>query len=659
MNWIALVAVVVSMTLFYVVGSLITSLYRNKDNDSFYDAFVSLIVGFLAVVVVYALIKTNGNTVLLFVPVIGCLYWIMNRNNISLRVPTIRTNIAPILTILSVSVLAYFYYLFLASKTSINYIPHFDDVFYVFLGEKISNYGIETTNSLYSVDLTGTINATPYHYSELWLNSLLSNVFHLNPMFSFAVVLRSIFLTILVLGMMALARSFTKDKIWLLFAILSVTISPVLIDYSVIEQKQCLAYRSLTMLYSSCYVWSIILYIKDNKNWIFPLVLVPVIHIGTMPVVYTALVLLGLFMIIRERNFRSVLFIILPTLIVAVGILLFYKLFNVPSSSILAQEIVPGDNNMIDYWIQFFSTGEFVQHLYDNFKNYAMYVPYILPLFICAVYMFFRRREKLKRFYNKSINIVVFFIFSTIFGLIYGYFFYPILRFDAAQLHLHVNIPLLNIFTFVSFCVVYKLVEKKHLRLIVSSFIALALVYNASIFYISRRNIAFSPDRDRTQSYITNVCDYFNSNNISYKGGYITEKAPVFSLDVTNGYQFQNFCLGVDFMYMTNLSTYFPDKESIRKAVSDEYGNSKMGLFFLHTYEPSLLKDPFYIYTQLYEKENGETSLDSLRLEFIKAENLQFVVIPKEVRIPLEFGPITDTIFTDDKTGERFVFLKK
>ena len=50
--------------------------------------------------------------------------------------------------------------------------------------------------------------------------------------------------------------------------------------------------------------------------------------------------------------------------------------------------------------------------------------------------------------------------------------------------------------------------------------------------------------------------------------------------------------------------------------------------------------------------------IDSLQLAFIKRYNLGFLKVVSTVEIPSTIMPYIDTLFTDEKTGERFAFLK-
>jgi hypothetical protein len=129
MNWIALIAVITTLLILYLVGNIIASPFRTDSNDSFYDTFVSLVVGFLAITTVYAIGKTGGNTILCIVVVAGLAYLLQTRKKISFQTISLHWQLTHnLLNIIVLSVLFLVYYLFFASKTPINYIPHFDDV---------------------------------------------------------------------------------------------------------------------------------------------------------------------------------------------------------------------------------------------------------------------------------------------------------------------------------------------------------------------------------------------------------------------------------------------------------------------------------------------------------------------------------------------------
>ena len=82
MNWMALLAIIVSLVIFYIAGSFVLWLSRTAPKtDRFYETFVRLIVGLFSVVSVYAIVKTCGNTILWGFLIVGALYLIYAKRN--------------------------------------------------------------------------------------------------------------------------------------------------------------------------------------------------------------------------------------------------------------------------------------------------------------------------------------------------------------------------------------------------------------------------------------------------------------------------------------------------------------------------------------------------------------------------------------------------
>ena len=82
MNWMALLAIIVSLVIFYIAGSFVLWLSRTAPKaDVFYETFVRLIVGLVSVVSAYAIVKTYGNTILWGFLIVGVLYLLYAKRN--------------------------------------------------------------------------------------------------------------------------------------------------------------------------------------------------------------------------------------------------------------------------------------------------------------------------------------------------------------------------------------------------------------------------------------------------------------------------------------------------------------------------------------------------------------------------------------------------
>ena len=72
MNWIALVAIIVSLIILYIVGSFALWIARTKPQaDAFCDTFFRLILGLIVSTTIYASVVTCFNTVQLGFFIIG------------------------------------------------------------------------------------------------------------------------------------------------------------------------------------------------------------------------------------------------------------------------------------------------------------------------------------------------------------------------------------------------------------------------------------------------------------------------------------------------------------------------------------------------------------------------------------------------------------
>ena len=653
MNWMALLAVIVSLVVMYLLGAAIYALFKKEEqSEPFYDTFVSLVVGFLAVTTIYANVKTGGNTILCIVVVAGMAYLLQTRKKISFQTISLHWQLTHnLLNIIVLSALFLVYYLFFASKTPINYIPHFDDVYYTFLSSNLGHFGSETANSVYDGNWH---NATPYHYVELWFLNLLVSVFKTNPMFTYAVVERTIGVTLLATGMMAVARHYSASKLIIVLGIFALTICPFLLDYSIIEQKQCLAYRPLGMFMYCLYIWSFILYFKKNPFWFYPILIAPVFHLGSMPVIYSSIVTFALIKLIIDKDLKHCLHKIVPTVCFASIVVLFYFVINSTS------DVDSDSSSFIEYCLQFYSVSKFGNHLYMNLANYAMFVPYMLPLIVVCAYGFLKNKTLLTSIWNEYKNVFLFFCISTCFGLIYGYFSYPIFRYDADQLHTLVNIPFLCILSFIALLTAITSIEKTNFKRLAVSYTIYCLVYSTSIFCISRISISYAPEDKYDSAYIDNVSDYYNHQCTLFRGGHISSESPVFNLEVPNGYLFTPFCLKSDYMYFTNMNTYFPNDSTMYAAIEKTYGEgSDLALFFKRNYPSQLQHDPFACFADQYISTHGTTTIDTLQLEFIKKYELGYLLCDSKTELPDAIVPLVDTIFIDSKTGEQFAFLKK
>jgi len=315
----------------------------------------------------------------------------------------------------------------------------------------------------------------------------------------------------------------------------------------------------------------------------------------------------------------------------------------------------------IDYIVGLYSFGGFAEHLYSNLVNYAMYALYLMPICILIVFLLIRNREKLSNLYLTNKHLLWFYVVSAIYGLIYLYLFYPLLRQDAGQLHNITNILLFNIIVFVTFLIVETYISSKWIKPIMYLYFSMMLIYSTSIFFISRMNMIKISEPRQSREYVNDVVDYYLTNGYGTNGAYLDKDLTVFSLDVNNENQcFSPFAVRCDFMYFNSMNTYFESDDSLQAYICNKlYDDSNLMKFWQAKMPECLSKDPFAVFCKEYVRNNGQTEIDTLRYEFVKFHSVEYMVLKNNAELSDIFMPIVDTVFIDSKTGDRFVFLKK
>ena len=652
MNWMALVAILISLSVFYVVGTLLLWIARVKfDEESFYDVFLRLLLGVFFTTAVYAMVKTSCNTILLGVFLVGVLFLFQKRKEWTyIRLPEYfqRKHLVNVLIPIGISLGFYAFYRIISYGEPFN-ILHFDDVYYSFLSTKIGVYGVESTNPLYEWNFLS--NATPYHYAELWLVNMIVTVFGTNPLFTHSIIVKSMLSAVLVIGMFALTRQFTKNKFMLILALFAITIAPMLLDYTDIRQMQTNTNNLKELICSPIYVWVVILIYRKSSFWYYPLLLLPALNLGAMPVLFSAAATYFIIVLFKEKSWKNFFLRLTPFLLMAVFVVMFYSL----------QTTDAGTSNglSIDYIVGMYSFGGFAEHLYSNLVNYAMYALYLMPICILIVFLLIRNREKLSNLYLTNKHLLWFYVVSAIYGLIYLYLFYPLLRQDAGQLHNITNILLFNIIVFVTFLIVETYISSKWIKPIMYLYFSMMLIYSTSIFFISRMNMIKISEPRQSREYVNDVVDYYLTNGYGTNGAYLDKDLTVFSLDVNNENQcFSPFASRCDFMYFNSLNTYFESDDELQFYITKRLaGDSNLMKFWKTKMPESLSKDPFAVFCKEYVNNNGQTAIDTLRYEFVKFHSVEYMVLKNNAELSDLFMPIVDTVFMDSKTGERFVFL--
>ena len=658
-----LVVAFLCILFFYVLGSILVWFFRPKvEEKEFYDTFIRLVIGFLLTVFITSSVKTSGKTINLSLLIVGFIYFFSERKSIYInyfldysKIFQFRKNLNPILIILVFVTIIYSFYALCYFNKPFNNILHYDDVFYTFLSSKMWLFGAESTFPSFGENKI--INLVPYHYSELWVTSLISHFFNLNPMLTHSVILKSSFTAILMVGMLTLTELFTSKKIYYLFAFCSVFIAPLLLDYTHITQKGSNAFPLKIIAVSLIFVWFAILTKKKSKHWFIPLLVLPILNIAYSIIVFSTLFIISVVNFVKDKSFKKFLNIQLSLTAVTLFFLIFYSFQEI------GEDVDSGTlPSITDYYVFKF----FIDGTISHIKNILIYSVYFFPLGLLIVYFYFKRNNQLKSLYSDN-NILFLYVFiSFVVGNIVQFIIYPLAGPNSGQMNQINYIVPLNIAVYFSFLIVEESIHLKEKIIRNSFYIFLVLVslYNVSIFIISVHNTKCKPADWKGEKYISDITSHFEKRPFNNKGARILSNRESWALDISksrgdlrNGYWFIPYSTKMDFLYITNINfidSIYDDKDILLKRPFD-----RNELFLNSNTKKSLIKEPFYVFRKKYEDNYGTKTLEKIQFEFVKKHNISFIAISKQMQLPDIFNQYIDTVFTDKKTKEQFVFLTR
>ena len=622
----ALVAIIVSIVVLYLVGTIITSSFVDESKDSFYDTFVSLVVGFLSVTTIYAILKTGGNTVLLGMLVLGAFYIVRAVREKSIRKPIFKISIGGILIVCAIGLLFFVYYGLFYYNSPINNIFHPDMYVFAFNSYNNQYYGVEVSG----VYLEGMAKATPYHYIEGWLCAFIANIFHLNYLETFSICIQCIFSSIVIMGLISLARTYTDSFIIIVFAAFSIFLSAILLDYSPILQAMAMGGNFKNMLVAMFIVGFIVSIRVGKINYLWMLCL-PIVNVSLTPIVMSSLFIFSFVMNYKfEKNKTMLIYSLLEVFTLSIFIALFY---------VMQHNDFPQANSwsvLLPTLVSSYSISDFFHMGYRTIVNYAMYVPYLIPLII----IFAIKRETVRAFFKSHSKQLIFIVISAVCGFICHYLYYPIDNYNSDQLDTLVNMTNMDIIILMVMLFVTQNIEKKFTRVVMFSFLMFVSVYNVWVFtesIISRRTVlAEKLDID----YRNNIMNYFSEHKVSLIGARLLP-SDLLGNWYKNTYDIYQMGFlggsldGLAAIYLSHLD--LSEEQSHWNSIVPQ-------------------SNTFNDYLSQFD---GSYDFDSIQTDFIKKYKLGYVVAHPRADFSNDILSIVDTTFISCKTGERFMFLKQ
>ncbi len=526
----------------FLFGHIITSLFKSK--PGFDSLFLKITIGILLIPTTYAIIKTGGETVLVFNVFLAMVFVAMNFRDVAWKDYTskllkLNKELLPSIVFLTIVYFLNLYALFDFTDGSFRSI-HPDYVFYAKLAGYLRDFGIENVYVEYYIDPLRVNN--PYHFTELWLTAVISDVFKLHVQYSLYLVAYSLIYVCVYTGFITLIhkvwnRIFGKEEwiIWIfsaLFFVVGMFIFLYPDSIEILEQdlwtNTIISIPKLSIIYVFL-IWMIIL-IRNQSYFAASLVccLTAINYTMVTPGLFLAFGTLLIFRVwTKADSFKVLLWNFTPMLVTAALLLIFYFGKSDTISIVVENE----NSNLFSFLKISTSINIFIKtSLQIIFTSF----PYLLILFYLRKEMFSREKE-----------ITFFWILLIVFSLLSWMLFN--VSVDAVQLWANLYIPASNIFGCLLLVVLYKKTVKQPIMkyAVVISMMLINLIYFSPLSNPNPKladiDIAELPEKKSPHfAYIRDEQDYvafYMNNELIYGGqiyGLVRKYDPLFITCISN-----------------------------------------------------------------------------------------------------------------------------
>jgi len=638
------IIILCSLIFFYTIGKLISSFFISTTNEPnyYYRAFVSLITGLFAVIIVFAIVKTRFNTIMLALIFLFGI-WLIKSKFYDFNIKNIKNLLLEnftrdIIILTTVSLILYIFYGALFFEYPFNKIAHGDYYYYTRLIYMMVENGYENTILGLDPFYVGKIGASPYHYPELWLSAFYFQIFNILPLISILIITQVILATVLCMGIIALAREFSNSIIIKIFGLLSLFFSGLLLFEPISQTSSFIDFGNIYTpkfsIIALFLIWYLILSNRKSDFFYFPLLILPVINIATAPSILTALSLYFLVKAIFSKTFKSFFYRFIDILIIAVFIAAFYLLQpKIPAANLNIREIIEVNLHDPMQIIKTFVGG--------NIIFFSLYIWFFFPF---LAYIFYAKLNKKEDFDSKFKDIFLFWGILFFTGLIIWNLTNPM--HDSLQFHLLPVYMFTNLLIFISFIIVYnKINDFKPL-----------IKYIFMVFWIVIISINFLQLRSKAFFRYYNIADYYSLEYLekismlvpkSYKSAIGVLSSPV---EIRTSFNAQMYWIS-----MPPLDNLFANVVMIN-LTADEYVILSDDLKILKRANNFINSSPFNKFSLQNDPQNV-LNKDSLRLEFIKKNNIKYLIVKDQREISSILMEITKLIVFDPVSKEKFLVL--
>lgn len=651
MNWFSLLIILFSLILCYLIGHVFRAvIFKEYSSNKFFNVFVNLLIGFISIIFVYALIKTSSNTILWgFLILIFLFYYRKNLQKPSLKSIILQKNLMHPIDIPQFSIAliicsgffflqGYFFY-----NLPYNNLPQGDYAFYSMVVDYIRLTGIESYIGAEHPFKTFIDSPVPYHYTEIWASAFFVDLFKINTIESQVVIVHSLLGAILSTGLISLIKLFNNTIIFKIFSLFSVFLTGIII-YRFLPQTDsfifAIGWNSKLIIISIFLVWFFYLLKIKSHFFYFPLLAIPIVNIATAPTIFTSLFCFVFIELFFKKAMRQVRWhILIDTLLTATFIASFYIINSKSNASgdFTLNNIISGLQNDIKKPFLIIA-GSLIIFL-------SIYILHLLPF---IVIMFTKLRTNIivliqKQSLERFIPIIMF-IFGLVFWSVSNNIVDSIQFFYLTAL-LPFNILLLIIYAYFSKILNFRKKIWSHL-FVIYFFILIAinlLQLKQTPFY------RFSDTTDTySEEYLNSIVSKIDTKNSNKLIGIIRNSETIDDYwEAVSSYG-----------QIYYLHLFFHGYRAIPLDVMNIDINKFQGLE-KQRIQSYIKETDFYCFYQEKLDKSASLPVQFMQEEFVTANNISMLVLDERSLVYIKnFQHIVDTVISDQKSGQNFVFLE-
>ena len=635
----------------YFVGKTIRFLLRNYlEKQSFFtDTFYNLFLGKLTICLLTALFFTFGKTVFLqFIPlgfVVLDYYWNKMQSG-SHKAQTHRTKwfFVPILFLLGMAVFSWEVMISTYSEGFPFKMPFADMLWYADISQYLVITGEENIHhaaNLLDKNFNGLV---LYHYFDLWLNGFVTATMGGTSYLNLAFVSTPALIFTVLVGILSLIQHYrTINAFYVFLAFLFLFLSGIILNLGLewdflrhLEGYNADLFHYKMRKYAPYYLvfmaFSVLVVHKEYFTAIICLLCLPMMSIVTMPAVVGAVLLLSPLFYFLEYYRRKYLYRIL-----ILG-------FTTPAFLLVFSQI-------FGYQSKLYSSVNF----YFDFSETQFNILFGSILLVCILYLpflllFFSFQHSFKKiFQEKIIFLLAFWAITSFIGLLTWTLTYQ--KGDSWQVFVKPAMPFLNCVFMVLFLSLMAHQRNSTPKIIIKTVLVIVLTFNMlRLFQLGKNYIAHSPVATEewfSPDFLFNVKEVLNSRHFNAVGVSIVGAAdrPWASGAYKN----------TPMMFRTGdyLAVMKPRFTVLPISDFDVYG------VVTGEYRDGFLDSPFYRFVEKQKNEGIFVSLDQCQIDFINLHFIEYVTVGKNGRISELLAQRIEQTITDERSGERFLVLKK